>query len=179
MPELREDSMNFPDKVITDKRLRDGLKLFISLAVCIGAGLIGSLFTRGSIPAWYSLLQKPPFAPPSWLFAPIWFLLYILMGISAFLIWRRGFRQFQVRESIIIFTVQLFLNAFWSYAFFGLKSTLVGLLVIVPLWTAILLTILNFYKISKTASFLLIPYILWVSYATVLNFAFYLLNPLT
>ncbi len=169
--------MNCLDKGITDKRLSDGLKLLISLTVCIGAGLIGSLFTRGSIPTWYSLLQKPSFTPPSWLFAPVWFLLYILMGISAFLIWRKGFRQFQVRESIIIFTVQLFLNALWSYAFFGLKSPLIGLLVIVPLWTAILLTMLNFYKVSKTASLLLIPYILWVSYATVLNFWFYLLNP--
>ncbi len=153
------------------------MKLLISLAVCIGAGLLGSLFTGGAIPSWYSMLQKPSFTPPPWLFASVWFLLYILMGVSVFLIWRRGFRQFQVRESIIIFTVQLFLNALWSYAFFGLKSPLIGLLVIVPLWTAILLTILNFYKVSKTASLLLIPYILWVSYATVLNFAIYLLNP--
>jgi tryptophan-rich sensory protein len=169
--------MNYPNKGVIEKRLRDGFKLLISLTVCIGAGLMGSLFTRESIPTWYSLLQKPSFTPPSWLFAPVWLLLYILMGVSAFLIWRRGFRQFQVRESIIIFTVQLFLNALWSYAFFGLKSPLIGLLVIVPLWTAILLTILNFYKVSKTASLLLIPYILWVSYATVLNFALYLLNP--
>jgi len=169
--------MNFSDKGIKEARLRDGLKLLISLTVCIGAGLIGSIFSGGPIPTWYSLLQKPSFTPPSWLFAPVWFLLYILMGVSVFLIWRRGFRQFQVRESIIIFTVQLFLNALWSYAFFGLKSPLIGLLVIVPLWTAILLTILNFYKVSKTASLLLMPYILWVSYATVLNFAIYLLNP--
>ncbi len=169
--------MNYPDKEVTKKTVRDGLKLLISIAVCIGAGLIGSLFTGGAIPTWYSLLQKPSFTPPSWLFAPVWFTLYILMGVSAFLVWRRGFQQFQVRESLIIFTVQLFLNALWSYAFFGLKSTLIGLLVIVPLWTAILLTILNFYKVSKTASLLIIPYILWVSYATVLNFAFYLLNP--
>ncbi|MGD0355054.1 MAG: TspO/MBR family protein [Dehalococcoidia bacterium] len=171
--------MDYSDKAGSEKGIRDWLKLLISLVICIGAGLLGSLSTRGSILTWYSLLQKPSFTPPSWLFAPIWFLLYILMGISVFLIWRRGFRQFQVRESIIIFIVQLFLNALWSYAFFGLKSTLIGLLVIVPLWTAILLTILNFYKVSKTASLLLIPYILWVSYATVLNFAFYLLNPLT
>ena len=99
------------------------------------------------------------------------------MGISAFLVWRMGMKQFHVREGLVIFLVQLILNTFWSFAFFGLKSTIAGLLVIVPLWTAILLTIINFYRISKTASFLLLPYILWVSFATALNFSIYLLNP--
>lgn len=152
-------------------------KLFICLACCIGAGLIGSTFTRGSISSWYSLLQKPAFTPPNWLFAPVWFILYILMGISAFLIWRGGLKQFQIRESLAIFLIQLILNIFWSYAFFGMKSPLIGLIVIVPLWTAILLTIINFYRTSKVAALLLVPYILWVSYATVLNFSIYLMNP--
>jgi translocator protein len=162
---------------LKEKGLPNGFKLLISLATCIGAGLLGSLFTRGSITSWYPLLQKPSFTPPGWLFAPVWFLLYILMGVSAFLIWRMGFRQFHVRESLIIFMIQLALNALWSFAFFGLKSPIAGLIVIVPLWTAILLAMINFYKVSKTASLLLIPYILWVSFATALNFSFYLLNP--
>jgi len=115
--------------------------------------------------------------PPNWLFAPVWFLLYVLMGISAFLVWRKGIKEFQVREGLIIFVIQLVLNTLWSYAFFGLKSPLWGLIVIVPLWTAILLTMINFYRVSKTSSLLLIPYILWVSYATILNFSIYLLNP--
>ncbi len=160
-----------------DRRLIDVIKLLVCLGACFGAGFIGSLFTRGSVPDWYIFLQKPIFTPPNWLFAPVWFLLYILMGISAFLIWRKGIKIFQVREGLIIFIIQLMLNTLWSYAFFGLKSPLWGLLVIVPLWTAILLTIINFYRVSKTASLLLIPYILWVSYATVLNFSIYLLNP--
>jgi len=160
-----------------DKRLSDVIKLLVSLGACFGAGFIGSLFTRASIPNWYVLLQKPIFTPPNWLFAPMWFLLYILMGISAFLVWRKGIKVFQVREGLIIFVIQLVLNILWSYAFFGLKSPLWGLIVIVPLWTAILLTMINFYRVSRTASFLLIPYILWVSYATVLNFSIYLLNP--
>ncbi len=160
-----------------DSRLQDVLRLFISLAACFSAGFIGSIFTGDSVRSWYTLLLKPSFTPPSWLFAPVWFLLYVLMGISAFLIWRKGVRDPQVKESLIIFIIQLFLNILWSYAFFGLKSSLYGLIAIVPLWTAILLTIINFYRISRTASFLLLPYIIWVSYATVLNFAIYILNP--
>jgi benzodiazapine receptor len=160
-----------------DSRLQDVLRLFFSLATCFSAGLIGSIFTRDSVRDWYILLLKPSFTPPSWLFAPVWFLLYVLMGISAFLIWRKGISDSQVKESLIIFIIQLFLNILWSYAFFGLKSPLYGLIVIVPLWTAILLTIINFHRISKTASFLLMPYIVWISYATVLNFSIYILNP--
>jgi len=160
-----------------DQKLSDTIKLLVSLATCFVAGFIGSLTTRAAIPSWYSLLQKPFFTPPNWLFAPMWFLLYVLMGISAFLVWRKGIKEFRVREGLIIFLIQLLLNMLWSYAFFGLKSPLWGIIVIVPLWTAILLTMINFYRVSKTASFLLIPYILWVSYATVLNFSIYLLNP--
>ena len=160
-----------------EKGLNDVSKLIISLATCVVSGLIGSIFTRGSIATWYTFLHKPDFSPPSWVFAPVWFLLYILMGISVFLVWRVGIKQFHVREGLVIFLIQLILNTFWSFAFFGLKSTVGGLLVIVPLCTAILLTIINFYRISKTASFLLIPYILWVSFATALNFSIYLLNP--
>ena len=158
-------------------RLNNTFKLLICLATCFGAGFVGSLFTRAAIPTWYALLQKPFFMPPNWLFAPVWFLLYVLMGISAFLVWRKGIKEFQVREGLIIFVIQLVLNTLWSYAFFGLKSPLWGLIVIVPLWTAILLTMINFYRVSKTSSLLLIPYILWVSYATILNFSIYLLNP--
>jgi benzodiazapine receptor len=160
-----------------DSRLQDVLRLFFSLAACFSAGFIGSIFTRDSVVNWYTLLHKPTFTPPSWLFAPVWFLLYALMGISAFLIWRKGIKDFQVKEGLIIFIIQLLLNILWSYAFFGLKSPLYGLIVIVPLWTAVLLTIINFYRISRTASFLLIPYIVWISYATVLNFSIYILNP--
>jgi len=163
--------------MIKDSRLQDVLRLFVSLAACFSAGFIGSIFTGTSVRDWYTPLLKPAFTPPPWLFAPVWFLLYVLMGISAFLIWRKGIRDSQIRESLIIFIIQLFLNILWSYAFFGLKSPLYGLIVIVPLWTAILLTIINFYRISKTASFLLIPYIIWISYATALNFSIYILNP--
>jgi tryptophan-rich sensory protein len=160
-----------------EKRLSDIVKLLISLAACLGAGFMGSLFTRAAIPGWYNLLQKPSFTPPDWLFAPVWSFLYVLMGISAFLVWRKGVKELHVREGLVIFLIQLILNILWSYAFFGLKSPLWGLIVIVPLWTAILLAMISFYRVSKTASLLLLPYILWVSYATALNLSIYLLNP--
>jgi tryptophan-rich sensory protein len=154
----------------------DVLKLIISIGACLSAGFIGSIFTGKSITTWYSMLQKPSFTPPNWLFAPVWFLLYILMGIAAFLIWRKGIQNHEVKQGLAIFFVQLILNALWSFAFFGLKSPIGGMLVIVPLWTAILLTIIYFFRVSKVAALLLIPYILWVSFATILNFSIYIMN---
>jgi tryptophan-rich sensory protein len=163
--------------MIKNRTLISGLKLLVSIGVCVGAGLIGSIFTRGSITSWYAFLQKPAFTPPAWLFAPVWFFLYILMGIAVFVVWQKGIKQFNVREGVIIFVIQLVLNILWSFAFFGLRSPISGLLIIVPLWTAILLTIIYFYRVSRIASILLIPYIIWVSFATVLNLSIYIMNP--
>mgnify|MGYP005838745009 CR=1 FL=1 len=156
--------------------LTEVLKLVISVVVCLLAGFIGSFFTTPSIPTWYATLKKPPFSPPNWLFAPVWTTLFVLMGISAFLVWRRGLDDRLVRIALGIFGVQLILNILWSAMFFGLKSPLAGLIDISILWIAILLTIINFFKISQVASFLLIPYILWVSFAAFLNFSLWRLN---
>jgi len=153
------------------------LKLVVSVLICQFAGVIGSFFTTPSIPTWYATLNKPFFTPPSWLFAPIWITLYTLMGISAFLVWRKGMSHRNVRTASIVFAVQLILNVLWSAVFFGLRSLLGGLIAIVILWIAILFTILNFHKISRTAELLLIPYILWVSIAAALNFSVLILNP--
>jgi benzodiazapine receptor len=153
------------------------IKLLISVIICECAGLIGSIFTTGAIPTWYASLQKPAFTPPNWLFAPAWTTLYLLMGIAAFLIWRKGLDSRQVRTALIIFTVQLVLNILWSIFFFGLESPLSGLIVILLLWLAILITILVFRKISPAAAWLLVPYILWVSFATALNASIWVLNP--
>ena len=154
----------------------DILKLVLSIIICLGAGFIGSIFTTPAIPTWYATLKRPPFAPPNWLFAPVWTTLFVLMGISAFLVWRRGLNDPQVKIALGIFIVQLILNALWSVMFFGLRSPLAGLIDIAILWIAILLTILNFFKISTAAGLLLIPYILWVSFAAVLNFSIWRLN---
>ena len=153
------------------------LKLVVSVSICQFAGFIGTVFTTPSIPTWYATLNKPFFTPPSWLFAPVWITLYALMGISAFLVWRKGLSDQHVRKASIVYAVQLILNVLWSGVFFGFRSILAGLIVIVILWIAILLTILSFYKISKTAGLLLIPYILWVSIAASLNFSVLILNP--
>jgi tryptophan-rich sensory protein len=156
---------------------RDIVKLIVSIVACQCAGLIGSIFTTPAIPTWYATLEKPPFTPPNWLFAPAWITLFLLMGIAAFLIWRQGLEQKEVKTALIIFLVQLVLNALWSVIFFGLQSPLYGMVVILALWVAILLTILRFFKLSTAAGALLLPYILWVSFAAVLNISIWILNP--
>jgi len=158
-------------------RAKDIYRLVVSIVACQCAGLIGSIFTRSAIPTWYATLQKPSFTPPNWLFAPAWVTLYVLMGISAFLIWRRGFDDRRTRTALIVFLIQLILNALWSIAFFGLESPLYGVIVIVALWVAILFTLLRFFRISTAAGILLIPYILWVSFAAALNISIFILNP--
>jgi benzodiazapine receptor len=156
--------------------LPDIWRLIISLFVCQLAGIIGSIFTTPAITTWYASLKKPSFNPPNWLFGPVWITLFVLMGISLFLVWRKGSDAPFVRNGLILFGIQLVFNVLWSVAFFGLKSPISGLVVIVVLWITILLTILQFSKVSEIATALLIPYIVWVSFAAVLNLSLFLLN---
>lgn len=158
------------------KKYLDIKKLIISIFICLFAGFIGSLFTMPAIPTWYATLQKPSFAPPNWVFFPIWTSLFIMMGISLFLVWQKGCEDKKVKTALYLFTGQLILNALWSVAFFGLRSSLLGLMEIIFLWIAILATILSFMKLSRTAAYLLIPYILWVSFAAFVNFSIWRLN---
>jgi tryptophan-rich sensory protein len=157
--------------------LNEILKLFISIIICQLAGVIGSVFTTPAIPTWYAALVKPSFTPPNWVFAPVWTSLYLLMGVSAFLVWRRGIENPKVNLALRFFIIQLVLNSLWSVLFFGLKSPLLGFIEIIILWVFILLTILYFFRVSKIAGILLLPYILWVSFAAVLNFSLWRLNP--
>ena len=152
------------------------LKLIVSILICQGAGLVGSVFTSPAIPTWYATLQKPSFEPPNWVFAPVWTLLFLLMGISLYLIWSKGLEDKKAKIAIVIFSSQLVLNILWSFLFFGFKSPLYAFIEIIILWLAILATIISFYRISKTAAYLLLPYILWVSFASVLNFSIMILN---
>jgi tryptophan-rich sensory protein len=154
----------------------NALKLAVSIGVCLLAGVIGGLFTSSSIPTWYAALNKPAFNPPNWIFGPVWTLLYILMGVSLFLVWQKGLKNKKAKTAVTIFGIQLALNTLWSILFFGLKSPILGLGEIVVLWAFILLSIIKFSKISKTAAWLLLPYILWVSFAAVLNLSIFLLN---
>ncbi|HUU05640.1 MAG TPA: TspO/MBR family protein [Patescibacteria group bacterium] len=151
-------------------------KLLASIAACQLAGFLGSQFTRSAIPSWYAQLQKPSFAPPNWLFAPMWISLYLMMAVAAYLVWHKGLGFKGVGTALTVFLVQLLLNALWSPVFFGLRSPLAGAVVIVVLWLAILATIIAFAKISPPAAWLLVPYLLWVSLATVLNISIYFLN---
>ncbi len=150
--------------------------LLISVAACQLVGVIGSFFTRPAIPGWYAGLNKPSFTPPGWLFGPAWITLYLLMGIAAYLVWNRGAARQGVRTALAVFLVQLLLNAAWSPVFFGLRSPLAGAIIIVLLWLAIAATIFLFWKISRCAALLLLPYLLWVTYASALNISIYFLN---
>lgn len=152
------------------------LKLILSVTIAEGIGLISTPFTIASIPTWYATLHKPFFSPPNWIFGPVWTILYLMMGIAAYLVWEKGLKNKKVKTALTYYFVQLILNFIWSWLFFGLHSPFLGLLEIILLWFAILLTILKFYKISKTASYLLIPYLIWVSFATLLNFSIFILN---
>lgn len=156
--------------------MKNPFRLIIAVLGCELVGIVGGLVTASAIPAWYETLNKPVFAPPNWLFAPAWTLLYALMGVAFYLIWRQGWQKRKVRVAGKYFLLQLALNFIWSPIFFGLRSPLLALLVIVALWVLIILTIRHFRPLSKWAAYLLLPYLLWVSFATLLNAAIVVLN---
>jgi benzodiazapine receptor len=151
-------------------------KLVIAILVCELAGILGSAFTFSEIPTWYVTLAKPALNPPSSVFGPVWTTLYALMGIASFLVWKKGFDRKDVRKALSVFGLQLVLNAAWSIIFFGLHSPAWALVNIVALWLAIAWTIVLFYRISRAAGWLLVPYIVWVSFATYLNYSIWILN---
>lgn len=151
-------------------------KLFVSLLLCQAAGIIGSFFSIQSVDSWYVNIKKPFFNPPDSVFGPIWIILYVLMGISLFLVWRKGLDSSYSKRAFSVFMLQLILNSLWSFAFFGSRSPLAGLIVIILLWMAIIWTIILFFRISRTAAMLLFPYIFWVSFALVLNGAIVFIN---
>ena len=152
------------------------IRFFFAIIVCQLTGLIGSFFTGPAITTWYAGLAKPSFTPPNWLFAPVWISLYFLMGIALYIIIREDCKEKKIKNALYIFAIQLVLNASWSIIFFGLNTIFIALIEITILWIAILLTIIFFYKISKTASILLLPYLAWVSFAVALNFSIWQLN---
>ncbi|MHB8903956.1 MAG: TspO/MBR family protein [Patescibacteria group bacterium] len=157
-------------------KLSNPLKLIISLLVPLLIGGLGSLLTTPSIAGWYSNLAKPALNPPNWVFGPVWTILYILMGISVFLVWRNSLDKKGVKSTLGIFIFQLFLNFFWSLLFFGIHNPAVAFTEILSLWFAIMALILAAYRISRLAAYLLIPYILWVSFAAYLNYAIWQLS---
>ena len=160
-------------------KLNNFFKLVIAVSISELAGVIGSIFTISAIPGWYATLAKPELSPPSWLFGPVWITLYALMGVSLFLIWEINpseARSGERRRAVALFFIQLSLNAIWSIVFFGLRSPLGALVVIIFLWLAIVGTMIAFFKISRPAAYLLAPYLLWVSFAAYLNYSIWTLN---
>jgi translocator protein len=148
-------------------------------AACYGVAIIGALATTPSIPTWYAALNKPIFSPPNWVFAPVWTALYGMMALAGWLVWRTVRTGPDSRHrlvGLVLFGVQLLLNALWTPLFFHLHQVLPALILIVCLAVAILLTILRFWKIDRSAAILMIPYLLWVTFATALNLEIYRLN---
>jgi len=174
-------------------------KLLASIIICELAGIVGSFFTISEIKSWYAALNKPSFNPPNWIFGPVWTTLFVLMGISLYLVWSKNWQvkneiislkrkkpnplslkfysgEWQKANIILIFIAQLVLNILWSLIFFGLHSISIAFVEITMLWCAIIFTMVNFYRVSKASAWLLLPYLLWVSFAAFLNFSILLVN---
>ncbi|MEZ4969489.1 MAG: TspO/MBR family protein [Flavobacteriaceae bacterium] len=148
----------------------------ISVAVCLTIGFLSSFATQSSVNDWYLELNKPGFNPPNWIFAPVWTVLYIMMGVAAGIVWAKGFYHIWVKTALYHFGIQLLFNALWSIVFFGFKNPFAALLIILTLLVLLIFTIKWFKVVSRTAAYLLIPYLLWVCFATALNYKIWELN---
>ena len=148
----------------------------ISVAICLIIGFLSGFATQSSVNDWYLTLNKPSFNPPNWIFGPVWTVLYILMGIAAGIVWAKGFYHIWVKTALYNFGFQLLFNVLWSVVFFGFKNPFWALLVILFLLALILVTIKWFNVVSRTAAYLLIPYFLWVCFATILNYKIWEMN---
>lgn len=157
------------------KTSRDLLGLSAFIILCLAVSGVGGAITATSVDTWYQALEKPPFNPPDWLFAPVWTALYILMGIAAWRVWR--LRSFKVTcKALTVFAVQLCLNLTWSFLFFGLQRIDLALVGIVTLLVAIITNTIMFWRVERLAGLLFVPYAAWVTYATILNASLWLLN---
>jgi tryptophan-rich sensory protein len=157
-------------------KIKSPRKLISSLLVCQLAGLLGLLFTTASIANWYVFLNRPSIAPPNWVFAPVWIMLYLLMGVSFYLIWQSRGKKANKQSAIKLFLFQLVLNSVWSIIFFGIREIGWALVEIILLVITLVLVIKKFYKIDHRAAWLLSPYLVWVSFASFLNYRFWVLN---
>jgi tryptophan-rich sensory protein len=152
-------------------------RILVVVVTCLVVGYFSGMVTRSAITTWYPTLIKPSFNPPNWVFAPVWSMLYVMMGVAAGLVWNRiDYDKEIVKKALVLFAIQLALNALWSYLFFGLKNSMLAGVEIVILWLMIYETYLKFSKINKISGYLMIPYLLWVSFAMVLNASIWWLN---
>lgn len=150
------------------------IALALIVALCLGAGGLGAIATTPEISGWYQTLDKPAWNPPNSVFGPVWTTLFILMAIAAWLVWKRGGSN--ARRPLTLFAAQLVLNVGWSWVFFGMHQPGWAFVEIVVLWTALLATVIGFFRCSAPAGWLLVPYLAWVSFAAALNFTIWRLN---
>ena len=148
----------------------------LAILLCEAVGLLAAWPTQAAVATWYPTLTRPSFTPPDWLFAPVWTVLYAMMGIAAVLVWWRRTEDATSQGALVLFGVQLVLNGAWSFAFFGARSPSLGLIVIAALWGALAWTTERFFRIRPAAGWLLVPYLLWVTYAAALNLGIWMLN---
>lgn len=156
--------------------MRKTFQLAAAIAVCQSAGIFGLIFTAPAIPVWYAQLSKPALTTPGWVFGPIWITLYTLMGIALYLVWQKRTKEQCNCTALQLFFFQLALHALWTYLFFGLKEPLLALIEIVILFLAVSVVMWQFWKISKPAAYVLLPYAVWIVFAAYLNFAIWQLN---
>lgn len=156
--------------------MRNIFKLIIAVTVPVAVGAASGFFTVTGADSWYKTIQKPSWNPPNWIFGPVWTTLYVMMGIGLFLVWKTDTGRKLKRAAVLLFSVQLVLNFFWSFIFFNQQQIGWALVEIILLWVFILLTIFSFSKVSRPAAWLMVPYISWVSFATILNYTIWRLN---
>jgi tryptophan-rich sensory protein len=152
------------------------LRFTISIAVPLLVGGLSGIATARGVQQWYPSLVKPAFNPPAWIFGPVWTLLYVMMGIAAFLVWQQGWEKASVRAALAVFAVQLLLNGLWSILFFGMQSPGLAFGEIILLWLSILATVMLCWRVTAAAGLLLLPYAGWVTFAAVLNGSIWILN---
>ncbi len=156
--------------------VNNSIKLVIAIAVPLAIGGLSGFATASGVATWYPTLVKPSFNPPAWIFGPVWTVLYIMMGVAAFLVWRQGLATEGVKLALTVFGVQLALNGLWSILFFGMQSPGLALAEIIVLVLAIVATVWLFWRVVPAAGMLLLPYLAWVGFATVLNGSIWMLN---
>ncbi|MCX7833779.1 MAG: tryptophan-rich sensory protein [Ignavibacteria bacterium] len=151
-------------------------KFILCIAICEGVGIIAGIATSESVNTWYQSLNKPSFTPPNYIFAPVWSILYLLMGISLYLIWNEGLQRKNVKFTLYFFIFHLLINGLWSFVFFKWHLIFLAFITLLFLWNMILISFILFYRINKLAAFLLLPYLIWVMYASFLNYFIYKIN---
>lgn len=157
-------------------RIKNAWALIVAILISELAGVVGSVFTAPSIPTWYASLAKPQINPPAWLFGPVWISLYALMGVAAYLIWQKGTKRKDVKVALYLFAIQLVLNTLWSIIFFGFHNIGLALVELSALWMTVTVMLFYFENISRSAGWLIMPYVFWLSFAFYLNFSIWLKN---